>query len=113
VVCVKNEELKTIAKVVNELNESYIDVIHAVKGTVQESRTTKKLWRSGNNSLLIKLGLALVVFPEPIISDVLGTFLIAAGTVQQGIKRQAIYIDDVYKTFHDTMKEVWATRDHV
>ncbi|MGB9713501.1 MAG: hypothetical protein ACPLZC_00825 [Candidatus Bathyarchaeales archaeon] len=109
----KNEELKTMVNVVNELNESYTDFIQTMKGTVRETRMTKKLWHSGNNSLLIKLGVALVVFPEPIISDVVGTFLIAAGTVQQGIKRHTIYVDDVYKTFHNTMKEIWATREHV
>lgn len=109
----KNEELKTMVKVVDELNDSYRDFIHAMKGTLQESQATKKLWRSGNNSFLIKLGLALVVFPEPIVSDVVGTFLIAAGTVQQGIKRHAIYVDDVYKTFHGTVKELWAAREHV
>lgn len=109
----KNEELKTMVNVVNELNESYMDFIKSMKGTAQETRMTKKLWRGGNNSLLIKLGVALVVFPEPIISDVVGTFLIAAGTVQQGIKRHTIYVDDVYKTFHNTMREIWATREHV
>jgi hypothetical protein len=109
----KNEELKTMVSVVNELNESCMDFIQTMKGTVQESRATKKLWHGGNNSLLIKLGVALIVFPEPIVSDVLGTFLIAAGTVQQGIKRRTIYVDDVYKTFHKTMKEIWTTREHI
>ncbi|MEM3672675.1 MAG: hypothetical protein QW468_00395 [Candidatus Bathyarchaeia archaeon] len=109
----KNEELKTMVSVVNELNESYKDFMNSMRETVQETRMTKKLWRGGNNSLLIKLGVAFVVFPEPIISDLVGTLLIAAGTVQQGIKRRTIYIDDAYKTFHNTMKEIWAMKEHV
>jgi hypothetical protein len=113
VVEVKNDELKEMAKVINELNESYIDFIDAMKGTAKEARTTKKLWSSGNNSFLVKLGLALIVFPEPVVSDLLGTLLIAAGTIQHGIKRHTIHVDDVYKTFHNAMKEIWATREHI
>jgi hypothetical protein len=106
VIRVKTEEAKNIVKVANELSESYTDLAQALKGTAKESRTSKQLWRNGNNPILIKAGLALIVFPEPIVSDVLGTFLIAAGTVQQGIRRRSIYVDNVYKTFQETMKEI-------
>ena len=104
----KSEEIKTLSNVVNELNESYMDVIHAMKGTIKEVKATKQLSRNGSKSKLIKLGLALIVFPEPTeISDILGTFLVAVGTVQEGIRRRTIYVEDVYKTFHGTLKDMW------
>lgn len=102
----KNEEAKTIATAANELGESYADLIQAMKETAREARATKKLWRSGNNSMLIKLGLALIAFPDPTISDVVGSLLVAAGTVQAGIRRRSLYVDDVFKTFQNTLKEI-------
>jgi len=107
VVQVKTDEMKNVVNALNELNEDYADLIQAMKGTVKEVKATKQLWRDGNKSRLIKLGLALIVFPEPTpISETIGTCLVAAGAVQEGIRRRAIYVDDVYKTFKDTLKEM-------
>jgi hypothetical protein len=71
------------------------------------------LWRKGNNSILIKLGLALIAFPDPTISDIIGTVLVAAGTVQMGIRRRTVYVEDVYKTFHGTLKDMWTIKRSV
>jgi len=102
----KTEEMKNTVNAVNELSESYADLTQAMKGTIEEVKATNQLWRDKNKPVLIKVGLALIVFPEPVISDILGTFLIAAGTVQHGIRRRTIYIENVYKTFQDTVKEI-------
>jgi hypothetical protein len=103
----KTDEMKTMVNALNELSESYTDLIQAMKGTVKEVKATKQLWRDENKSKLIKLGLALIVFPEPTsISDIIGTFLVAAGTVQQGIRNRAIYLDDVPKAFQNALKEI-------
>jgi hypothetical protein len=106
----KNEEIKTWADALKGLNESYIDVIQTIKETTKEVKATKQLWRKGNNSILIKLGLALIAFPDPTISDIIGTALVAAGTVQMGIRRRTIYVEDVYKTFHGTLKDMWTIK---
>jgi len=108
----KPDEMKTVADALKELNESYADILQAVKGTVKEVKTTRQLWRDGNKSRLIKLGLALIVFPEPTpISETIGTLLVAAGAVQEGVRRRQIYVEDVYKTFQSTFKDVWTTKD--
>jgi len=107
----KAEEIGTMVNTANELSESYMDLIQALKGTTREIKATKKLWRNGSNPILIKLGLALIVFPEPVLSDILGTFLIATGTVQQGIRKRTIYVDNVYKTFQDTIKQIRAMKN--
>lgn len=103
----KKEEAKTMITAANELSESYADLIHAMKETTREAKATKQLWRDGNKSKLIKLGLALIVFPEPTpISETIGSFLVAAGAVQMGIRKRRLYADDIYKTFQNTLKEM-------
>lgn len=107
VIQMKTDEMKVAINSLNELNESYVDFIQAMKGTIKEVKTTKHLWRDKNKSRLVKLGLALIVFPEPTpISETIGTILVAAGAVQQGIRRRNLYADDVYKTFQNTLKEI-------
>jgi FtsZ-binding cell division protein ZapB len=107
VIQMKTEEMKTAINSLNELNESYTDFIQAMKGTIKEVKTTKHLWRDKNKSRLVRLGLALIVFPEPTpISETIGTFLVVAGAVQDGIRRRRLYADDVYKTFQNTLKEI-------
>jgi hypothetical protein len=108
----KTEEVKTATKSLKELNDSYVDLYGAMKGTSREAEATQKLWREGNKSKLIKIGIAFIVFPEPTpISATVGACFVAAGAVQKGIKNQAVYLEDVKKTFQNTLKDVWATRD--
>ncbi|MEM3830037.1 MAG: hypothetical protein QXP36_12620 [Conexivisphaerales archaeon] len=109
----KTEEAKALATALNELNDSYADFLQSLSGTVREVKASKKLWKNGNKPWLIKLGLALIVFPEPVLSDVLGSLLIAAGTIQEGIRRRAIHIEDIPKTFQSVMKELQASEERI
>jgi len=109
----KPEQVKVATKALNELSESYIDVIGAVKSTANAAADTKKLWREGNKSRLIKIGVSLIVFPEPTpISETIGACFIAAGAVQKGIKSRAIYIEDITKTFKNTLRDVLETSQY-
>jgi hypothetical protein len=106
----KPEQVKAATKAVKELSESYVDVIGAVKSTANAAEATKKLWREGNKSRLIKIGISLIVFPEPTpISETIGACFIAAGAVQKGIKSRAIYLEDITKTFKSTLRDVLET----
>ena len=106
----KPEQAKTATKALNELNESYIDLLGAIKCTADTAEATKKLWRGGNKSRLIKIGVALIMFPEPTpISETIGACFIAAGAVQKGIQSRAIYLEDITKTFKSTLKNVLET----
>ncbi|MGB9959173.1 MAG: hypothetical protein ACPLKQ_01460 [Candidatus Bathyarchaeales archaeon] len=109
----KTEEIKNLASTLNELNESYIDFLHSMKESVKEVKVTKKLWKNGEKPWLIKLGLALILFPDPTISDVIGSLLVAAGTVQEGLRRRALHVEDIPKTFQSIMKEIQATEERV
>lgn len=103
----KPDQVEATSKALKELSESYADVIGAIKSTGKAAADTKKLWRQGNKSRLIKIGLSLIVFPEPTpISETIGACFIAAGAVQKGIKSRAIYAEDITKTFKNTMKDV-------
>ncbi|MEM2970883.1 MAG: hypothetical protein QW270_00460 [Candidatus Bathyarchaeia archaeon] len=110
---VKTDDVKALNKALKELGDSSAELLQAMKDTAKEVKTTKNLWRQNNNSRLIKIGLALIAFPDPTISDIIGTALIAAGTVQQGIRRRTVYVEDVYKTFQNTLKEVWNFRENL
>jgi hypothetical protein len=110
----KPEQAKTTAKALNELNESYVDLLGAIKDIANTAEATKKLWREGNNSRLIKIGVALVVFPEPTpISETIGACFIAAGAVQKGIQNRSIYLEDITKTFKSTLKDVLETHNSI
>lgn len=114
VVHMNPEQAKTANKALNELSENYIDLIHAVKSTANSTEAAKKLWREGNKSRLIELGIALIIFPEPTaISEVIGAGFIAAGTVKKGLQCRSLYLEDVTKTFKNTMKSVLEIRNSV
>jgi len=57
--------------------------------------------------------LALIALPDPTITDILGSALVAAGVVQLKIKRSALHVEDVYKTFSQVMKELAASKQSV
>jgi len=108
----KPEDLKIRVSALNELSESYCDLLNAVNGTARELTATRRLWKSGNHSKLIKLGLALIVFPEPTpISETVGACLVAAGAIQKGIRSRTIYVEDVGKTFQSVFKEILKAKD--
>ena len=110
----KPEQVKATTEALKELSEIYADTLGAVKTTSNAVADTKKLWREGNKSRLIKIGLSLIVFPEPTpISETIGACFIAAGAVQKGIKSRAIYMEDITKTFKNTMKDVLATSQSI
>lgn len=107
----KTEEIKTAIKALNELNESYSDLFGALKGTASDVKAAKKLWRAGNDSRLIKIGVTLIMFPEPTpLSETVGACFVAAGAVKNRIQNRAIFLEDVTKTFKNTLKDVWTIK---
>jgi hypothetical protein len=106
----KSEQGKIAGKALNELTESCIDLLGAVKNTGNTVAASKTLWRKGNKSRLIKIGVSLIVFPEPTpVSETIGACFIAAGAVQKGIQSRALYLEDITKTFKSTLRDVLET----
>ncbi|MEM2281710.1 MAG: hypothetical protein QXZ68_06980, partial [Candidatus Bathyarchaeia archaeon] len=82
----KTNDLKAVSEALKELNESYSDFLCSMGETVRNVKMAKELWHDGHKPWLVKLGLALIVFPEPVVIDILRSLLIASGTVQSGIR---------------------------
>lgn len=101
-----NHVVKAEVKALDEITDGYLEVLDNFKDAIRELKRTKKLWKDGNTSILVKLGIALIAFPEPTISDILGGILLAAGAIQNGIKRRSLHVDDIPKTFQSIMKEL-------
>jgi hypothetical protein len=110
----KKDDAKNSAQALRELTESYVEVGRAVKASGMQVNQLKKLSRDGHKSRLIKIGLSLIVFPEPTpISETVGACFVAAGAIQQGIKNQSIYIEDIPKTLQQTLNEVRSFKDSI
>jgi len=111
---VNTEEAKDLVELLNHLGMSRketADIVNAVMhGFTKELRSTQKLWRRGNNSFLIKAGLALIAFPDPTITDILGSALVAVGIMQIKTKRSTLHVEDVYKTFPKVIKELTTSK---
>lgn len=102
------ERTQTAIESLRELSESYSDFAVNMRGFSEELKEVKKLWRAGNKSRLIKLGLTLIVFPEPTpVSETVGACLIAAGAVQQGIRNRTLFVEDVPKVYAKAFKDVF------
>ncbi len=107
----KLDQAKTATKALIELSEYQKELYAVIKRTSRQTAATKKLWREGNKSRLIKLGVALIVFPDPSpCTEIIGAGFVAAGLVQKGLQSRSIYLEDVTKTFQNTFKELCAER---
>jgi len=108
-----SEELKALTEALRELSLSSKETAGAMRGFSNELRYAQRLWRKGGGSRLIQIGLVLIALPDPTITDILGSALVAAGVVQLKIKRSALHVEDVYKTFSQVMKELAASKPRV
>jgi len=110
----KPRELKTTATVLQELGLSYEETLEVMKGVAKDLRSIKSLWRDGDKSRLVKIGLTLIVFPEPTpISETLGVFVLSLGIIQNRMKKSALHIEDIYKTFQDVNRSLLRTRQEL
>jgi len=110
-------EAENIAELLKEYsksrNQTSATTAKAVNGFTDGLHSTRKLWKQGNKPILIKAGLALIAFPDPTISDVVGSAMVAAGLIQLKMRNSALHVDDVYKTFPKVVKELAAIKSHV
>ena len=110
----KPRELKATATVLQELGLSYQETLEIMKGFTKDLRSTKSLWRDGDKSRLVKIGLTLIAFPEPTpISETIGVFVLSLGMIQKKMKKSTLHIEDVYKTFQDVNRSLLRTRQEL
>lgn len=94
-------------KLASELGDAHADFSKALGDVLKEVKAAEgRLFKSGGKPWLVRLGLALIAFPEPVLSDLVGTLMVAAGTVQAGLQRHALYVDDVPKVLKNLMRDL-------
>jgi hypothetical protein len=107
----KLERARLTAKSLQELTESYTELHRAIKSTAATTEKTKKLWREGNKSNLIRIGIACIVFPDPSpVTEIIGAGFLIAGAVQKGMQSRAGYLNDVKSGFEGTIRELNRTK---
>ena len=107
------EQLKALRDALQELGLSSRETASAMQMFSRELHSVQKLWKKGGSSKLIRIGLLLIAFPDPTITDIVGSALIAAGLLQLKMQRSALHMEDVYKTFSQVMKELTALKLNV
>jgi hypothetical protein len=108
------EKAKHTTKALHELTETYMDTYHAIKSTSKDAQHTQKLWREGNKSNLIKIGVACIVFPDPSpVGEIIGAGFLVAGAVQTGIRNRAAYVGDIKKNLEGTLRDLNRARSEI
>jgi len=111
---VEPRELKTTATVLQELGLNYQETLEVMKGVTKDLRSTKSLWKDGDKSRLVKIGLTIIAFPEPTpISETLGAFILSLGLIQNRMKKSTLHIEDIYNTFQDVNKNLLRIRQEL
>lgn len=101
------EKAKQTTKAIHELTESYTEAYRVIKTTAREIAKTKKLWREGNKSNLIKIGVACIMFPDPSpVGEIIGAGFLVAGAVQKGIQNRSVFAGDIKKNLENTLREL-------
>jgi len=107
----ETEELSDVVGVVRELGLCYEETLGAMNGFAKELKFTKRLWREGNESRLLKIGLTLIAFPTPVpFDDIAGLILLSAGLIQTKMRNSALYADDICRSFPRIINELNAIR---
>ena len=107
----ETEQAKNMAVVLQELGLSYKETIEVLHDMSKDVNNAQKLWRGEKKSKLVKLGIALITFPEPTpISETVGAAVLAAGLIQDRIKKSALHVEDIYKTFQEVNDDIMKIR---
>ncbi len=110
----KVEDAKVAIKAVAEANEERKRLAGTLSGNVRVASGAKKLFREGNESKLIKVGVALIALPEPTpVSPLVGVGLVAAGAAQKSIRNRAAFAEDVGKDFKKALEELSHAKDQI
>jgi hypothetical protein len=103
-----------MAAVLQELGLSYKETLVVMRGVSKEVHLTKDLWWDNRKSKLIKIACALITFPEPTpLSESIGAAVLAVGLIQRRIKKSALHVDDIYRTYQKLNKNILKIRQDV
>jgi hypothetical protein len=103
----KIKDMKEIAASIKKQNMSYQEFGKIMKQCSEETKRLKPLiGKPGDarpeSSTLIKAGIALIAFPDPTVTDMVGCAMIAAGLLKRRMKKYTAV--NAYVEFKETMK---------
>lgn len=107
------EEFRHRVEAAKELTSCYMESFTLLRGAAKELHSANNLWshgRGGSRSPLVKIGLALIAFPDPTISDLIGGCIVVAGLVYSRVKPPPIYIEDIFSEMGRELKELQKAR---
>lgn len=107
------KELKALTKSLQDLAKTRADTASTINSVKTDLISTRTLSKGESKPWLIRTGAALMVMPDPLVTSVIGAGFIAAGAVQEGIKRQGSYLDDMPKALGSAMKTLKDSKDPV
>lgn len=104
---VRRETVQSLILAAHELGQSWREAAALMRSVTFEARKLKGLWRRGSTrSPLIALGVALIAFPEPVISDIVGCTLIVSGLIWSRIRPPPIYVEDIIETANEIIQDL-------
>lgn len=106
------KELKALTKSLQDVSKTRTETANSINCVKSDLISTRNLSKGESKPWLIRSGVALMVLPDPVTS-VVGAAFIAAGSVQEGIKRQGTYVEDLPKSLGDAVKSLKNTKDHI
>jgi len=103
----KLKDVKEIASSFHELSKSFQEFGKILKQNAEETKRLKPLiGKPGETRLedswLVKAGIALILFPDPTISDLVGYAMVTAGYHKNRTRRFTVM--DVYSELQETTK---------
>jgi len=108
----KVKDAEAAVKALTEANKEKEQLIGTLEDNHRVASNTKKVFREGNKSKLIQLGVALIAIPEPTpVTPIVGSSLVAAGAVQKGIRSRAAFAEDIGRDLKKALKDLSSTKD--
>jgi hypothetical protein len=110
----KTDHAITAAK---ELSESFRDtatILSSFQSTMNEADNLYDHGYGGAGRSMIKMGVTLVMIPEPfLVTDIAGCGIIAAGLLYNKAVPPPIYIDNVLETIQKQINEIHTTGENL
>ena len=106
-----------IVKVAKELRESYAEsakLLTDFNGTINDAYQFYDHGYGGAGKSMVSLGIAIVMIPEPfMVSDVIGSGIIATGLLYNKLVAPPLYIDNIFETIQEEVKAIHDTGESI
>jgi hypothetical protein len=84
------KELKALTKSLQDLSKTRAETANAMKSVKTDLLSTRNLSKGESKPWLIRSGATLMVMPDPLVTCIIGSAFIAAGSIQEGINVKVV-----------------------